>query len=250
MGDLGKEPLKPVRASRMFTAITDQLLEYVERNSLRAGDRLPREADIADSLNVSRPTLRQALRVLESAGVLTIKPGQSGGIFVRSDVIPISLIEDPTPPDVDSVPALLRTRHLVEPIVAHLAAEHATPDELDAIAYTLELLDRHRGSQEMVERVDGMYHRRFAIAAHDEILRVAMYSLYRKLLPLRAELGQHGPSVDHMIDVHTRQYEAVRNRDHDQIDALMKETFLDLEQDAAVRMDYEFRWCRTDTATP
>lgn len=233
----------------MFAVITDHLLEFIERDSLKVGDKLPREADLAQQLNVSRPTLRQSLRILENAGVLTIRQGVNGGIFVASDVIPLSLVQDSTAQEIDSMNSLLRTRHLVEPIVAHLAAENATPDELDAVAYAIDLMDKHRNSREMMLRVDGMYHRRVAIASHDEILRAAMYSLYRRLLPLRAELGRREPSVDHMIDVHTRQLDAIRARDHERIDELMEESFRDLESDASLEIDYVFRWHRTSSSS-
>jgi len=234
----------------MFTVITDQLLEYVERHHLKCGDRLPNEGEIAAMLNVSRPTLRQALRILENSGVLTIRSGQSGGVFVKSDLIPITMVTDSVELEVESIEALLRTRRLTEPIVVHLAAENATAEELDAIEYANELIGKHRGSHEMVTRADGMYHRRVALAAHDEILRVAMFSLYRKLFPLRSEWVRRGPSVDHAIEMHRRQPDAIRRRDHDEIDQIMNETFRELEQDGSLDMNFEIRWIKRSSGPP
>lgn len=241
------QQMQPVQASRMFTVITEQLLEYVERHHLKNGDRLPNEGEIARMLNVSRPTLRQALRILENSGVLSIRSGQNGGVFVKSDLIPINIVTDTVAQEVDSIEALLRTRRLTEPIVVHLAAENATAKEFEAIEYANELMGKHRNSHEMVTRADGMYHRRVALAAHDEILRAAMFSLYRKLFPLRLEWVRRSPSIDHAIEIHRRQLDAMRRRDHDLIDQVMDQTFRELELDGSLNMNFEIRWIKRPT---
>ena len=75
---------EPVRTPRTFEAATEEILAAIARARLRSGDRLPNEGDLAQQLAISKPTLRQALRVLERSGVLAVRPGKGGGILVAS----------------------------------------------------------------------------------------------------------------------------------------------------------------------
>ena len=80
--------IEPVRATRTFEAAIEHLTEAIERASLRTGDRLPNEGALAEQLGISKPTLRQALRVLELSGLVEVRRGKSGGIFVITDLVP------------------------------------------------------------------------------------------------------------------------------------------------------------------
>ena len=74
---------RPVATRRAFEEITSQIRGHLARQSLRTGDRLPSERDLADQFGVSRNTLREALRSLEIAGLLELKKGATGGAFIR-----------------------------------------------------------------------------------------------------------------------------------------------------------------------
>ena len=67
--------VEPVRATRTFEAAIEHLTEAIERAGLRTGDRLPKEGMLAEQLGISKPTLRQALRVLELSGLVFIFHG-------------------------------------------------------------------------------------------------------------------------------------------------------------------------------
>lgn len=79
-GAAGSERLfDAVRPIRSFETAIASILEGVERNRLRRSDRLPTERQLAAQLEISIPTLRQALVVLQRAGVLNVRPGKAGG---------------------------------------------------------------------------------------------------------------------------------------------------------------------------
>lgn len=80
------------------------LLGQIEEGSLRPGERLAPERDLATQLGVSRSTVRQALAVLESAGEVRRVPGRGGGTFVRGRKVERDLSR------VVGVPALLRAQ--------------------------------------------------------------------------------------------------------------------------------------------
>jgi GntR family transcriptional regulator, transcriptional repressor for pyruvate dehydrogenase complex len=73
---------KPAKPQRAFEQITRQIELLITEGHLKPGDKLPTERALAAQLEVSRNTLREALRMLEIAGVLTLRRGASGGAFV------------------------------------------------------------------------------------------------------------------------------------------------------------------------
>ncbi|MBA2456237.1 MAG: GntR family transcriptional regulator [Nocardioidaceae bacterium] len=82
--------------------IRRRLLDQIGRGQVRTGDRLGAERDLAQSLGVSRSTVRQALAALEVAGFVRRVPGRGGGTFVRQQKVERDLSQ------VVGVPALLR----------------------------------------------------------------------------------------------------------------------------------------------
>lgn len=74
---------RPIATRRAFEEITSQIRTRLASQSLKTGDRLPPERDLADQFGVSRNTLREALRSLEIGGLLELKKGAAGGAFIR-----------------------------------------------------------------------------------------------------------------------------------------------------------------------
>lgn len=235
--------LKRIPTTRVFVPVVEALVDYIDRNALKSGDRLLGEGQIAEALGVSRPSLRQALRILESAGVVRVKTGNGGGIFVAADVIPLNLIHQSMEAEGETLANLLISRHLIEPTVMHLAAERATRDDLDLIETSIRLMESG-GSRERRVSLDGMYHRRVAYASHDDLLIRTIVALYRRMLPLRLDDEEVDPSAEHMAVVHSRQLEAIRQRDHELIDDLIRESFVDFEQSMGISFPYDVIWRR------
>jgi DNA-binding GntR family transcriptional regulator len=77
-------PFQPVQKTRASRAIEAQLRELIAGGQAKSGDRLPSERVLADALGVARPTLREAIRILEFAGLLDVDPG--AGTFVAAPV--------------------------------------------------------------------------------------------------------------------------------------------------------------------
>jgi GntR family transcriptional regulator, transcriptional repressor for pyruvate dehydrogenase complex len=75
---------KPARPRRAFDEIIGQIKAMIEDGTLQAGDRLPSERALAEQFAVSRNTVREALRMLEIAGLVQLKRGASGGSFISA----------------------------------------------------------------------------------------------------------------------------------------------------------------------
>jgi DNA-binding FadR family transcriptional regulator len=77
---------RPVKAGNAFEETVERLLQAVKLGVVEPGDRLPAERDLADRLNVSRVTLREAIKALQDAGYLESRRGRYGGTFVQQQL--------------------------------------------------------------------------------------------------------------------------------------------------------------------
>ena len=242
--------IEPIRATRTFEAAIEHLTEAVERAGLRTGDRLPNESVIAAQLGISKPTLRQALRVLELSGLVDVRRGKTGGIFVATDLVPaVALysavkLEERSAVDVlrarrvleravaveESAAAdVLRARRVLETAVAHEAAARADADDYARLERTVELLERHLGERPLVMRADAMFHRSLVRACHNRTLEASMRGVGKALAPIR-DAYSGGLERDRLtLDVHVRQLDAMRRRDEGALDRVLDEHFGMLE---------------------
>ena len=230
----GRQFAEPIRSTRTFETAIEHLVDGIERSRLQKGDRLPNEIELSRQLNISRPTLRQAIRILERSGVLTTRRGSGGGIFVAADLIPLDVIGSLVELEEDSVIDLLIGRRVLETAITHVASEAASTSDYAAIGRTIQLLRRSLGDRPMVLRADAMFHRAVARSCRNRTLHQAMNTLLRQLAPIQDEY-QAGEDFDRwMLDVHSRQLSAMRRADGYELDRVLDEHFHILEEACAV----------------
>jgi GntR family transcriptional repressor for pyruvate dehydrogenase complex len=162
--------LRPVDRARLSTSIAEQILEGIKSAAFAPGQALPAERELASQLGVSRGSVREAVRVLEYAGVLEVRTGH--GTFVVADALskPTSLrvlavsIGEQSPLDV------IVARQALEPTCARLAAEHRHESD------RLELRAHYDEQASMVARnldptdPDIAFHRTVARASRNQTL--------------------------------------------------------------------------------
>ena len=225
--------IEPIRATRTFEAAIEHLTEAVERAGLRTGDRLPNESELAAQLGISKPTLRQALRVLELSGLVDVRRGKTGGIFVATDLVPAVALFSAVKLEERSAIDVLHGRRVLERAVVHEATRRATAADFAAIERTIDLLERHLGERPSVMRADAMFHRALVRSCHNETIQAAMQGVARGLSPIR-DAYSGGVTTDRQtLDVHRRQLEAMRRRDDDGLEQILDEHFRMLEMQFA-----------------
>lgn len=128
----------PIGRKAVSELMVQRILDLIKNGQLKAGEKLPSERDLAGLLDVSRPTVREALRALSILGVLEIRHG--GGVFVTS----LDATELLNPLDffvslnAKNMGQLFDARIHFEPMIAGLAASRLTDEQ---IAYMQELVD-------------------------------------------------------------------------------------------------------------
>lgn len=116
-------PSGPGRRRRLYEVLADRIVDFVEAQGLNPGQRLPPERLLAAEMGVSRATLSQALVALEVRGMVDVRHGD--GVVVNA----------PHGPVAGTAPGpLLEARLVIEPELAALAAERATPEQREEAA--------------------------------------------------------------------------------------------------------------------
>jgi DNA-binding FadR family transcriptional regulator len=155
-------------------AVTDEAIEKIKAmivsGTLRAGDRLPKEADLAAELGLSRSSLREAVRALSLMNILDVRQGD--GTYVTS-LEPTLLLEalsfivdfhrDAT------VLELLAVRRILEPAATAMAAERATDADLEELGKLLDSLGESPSADELVAN-DLEFHRRIVACSGNSVL--------------------------------------------------------------------------------
>jgi DNA-binding FadR family transcriptional regulator len=227
---------EPVATRRTFEEAVEQIADKIRSGDLGVGDRLPSERDLAAQMRISRPTVREAVKMLAEAGVLEVRRGQSGGIFVRSELVPRELLRSGWEMRVSEVSGVLEARRLLEPRVAQLAAVHATEADFARMRATI---DRQRElaatkdflrNEDLFLQLDLKFHLLIARATGNSTIVSLMRQLFRRL-EIARDMAVHAATVpDWVIDVHERTIDAIRSADFARIDEVMDEHLSQLEQ--------------------
>jgi len=138
------------------------ILELIEENKYAVGDKIPTENELSQLLNVGRNTIREALKVLASRNILTIKQG--AGTFISEK---LGKIEDPFGfrfyPDRDKLTEdLLEVRRIIEPKIAALAAENATREDIKKLKKILLSMEKLIESNQDFLLLDMEFHKEIA----------------------------------------------------------------------------------------
>lgn len=121
--------LRPVRAGNAFEETVERLLQAIRLGVVGAGERLPAERELAIKLNVSRVTLREAIRALQQAGYVVSRRGRYGGTFV-TDELPERTNARPPLENAADLEDALTLRGVLEPGAAEVAASRTlTPED-------------------------------------------------------------------------------------------------------------------------
>ncbi|MDE2396599.1 MAG: FadR family transcriptional regulator [Burkholderiales bacterium] len=192
----------PVQLVRPCETVAYRITEAIGAGDVKVGERLPSEKDLSSQLGVSRPTLREAVKLLVGAGIVQVVAGSSGGTFVTSDAIPPQLAGPPLPelpaPDIESV---LEARRLFEPHLARLAATYATPADFErmrsAVALSESVSNRFRGRKLSADAAHRMtlastrFNMAIARATHNAVILKMMEIMLRRMEPVRLAAVRH-----------------------------------------------------------
>jgi GntR family transcriptional regulator, transcriptional repressor for pyruvate dehydrogenase complex len=198
-------------------SVTDEAIEKIKEmiisGALRPGDRLPREADLAQRLGLSRSSLREAVRALSLVRILDVRQGD--GTYVTS--LDAALLLDALSFVVElhqdrSVLELLEARRLLEAEAAALAAVRREPEQIAELRELIAAMPGCTGVEQFVEN-DISFHRTIAGAAGNGIVSSLLESLSGRTI--RARIWRaitEGGAIDRTVADHQAICDAIERR--------------------------------------
>jgi GntR family transcriptional regulator, transcriptional repressor for pyruvate dehydrogenase complex len=179
--------LRVVDKAKLFTSIIDQIVDGVRVGAFPPGRALPAERVLAAQFGVSRGSVREAIRVLEHAGVLNVRVG-SGTYVSEAGVSKAALLRAQAAVAGEQSPLdILVARRAIEPVCAELAATNRQASDMDALGENIrEQADLSTRGEDPAE-VDLSFHLAVASAAHNPVL----LTLVERLIEIMREGTWH-----------------------------------------------------------
>ncbi|MGH2982247.1 MAG: FadR/GntR family transcriptional regulator [Solirubrobacterales bacterium] len=225
--------VRPTRLRGASEEVAFQIQHYIQREGLSPGDFLGREGDLAEQFGVSRPTLREGLRLLASGSLVRASKGPGGGIFVAhtaedgigrslSDAIAM-LVET----GAVSLDELLDARMLLEVPLAGRAAQTADSDTVARLRQAVEAEAEAEGeSPEAVTAFDAEIHRIIASAADNRMAAALTAWVFEVLQPKLAEVLDEAIVHSAVLEQHDALLAAMEKGDPARAERAMREHLL------------------------
>jgi len=198
---------EPIRPKKISEEIVEQIKTLISKGELKPGDRIPSERELATMLGVSRPSVREAIMVLEAMGFLDSRQG--GGTFVRaltetSITDPLAKLVEKKDPEL--LRALAEVRMGLEGWSAYLAAQRAEEAEIAEMRRLFAVMEKQAANGGWDPEVDAAFHYAITAASHNSLqmhvldsihslfhatIQVALMEFYRQRGHIERLLTQH-----------------------------------------------------------
>ena len=208
-------PFKPLTSKRVFEQVADQIRNLIVSGIFKPADKLPPEMELAGHFNVGRTALREALRVLESEGLIYVKQGSEGGSFVAEPdflTSPKSIIEKMRRGEIGAE-YLYEVRLCLEPQMLRYVIDRITDEDLDEMEKSIH--DSGAPSGEGVSPVTrlSVFHLLIARASRNPFYEMLLGSMINFSVHMLA-MGPHRPEfVKPHLDQHREILACLRERD-------------------------------------
>lgn len=209
---------KPIRPKKLSEEIVDQIKELIARGELQPGQRIPSERELATLLGVSRPSVREAIMVLEAMGFLDSRQG--GGTYVRSLAEqamgdPLTMMVEKKGPRM--LHALTEVRMGLETWSAYLAAKRAEDSEIERLRELFAIMEEQAETGGWDAEIDAQFHLTITEASHNtlqiHVLNTIQELFKAHIMVALSEFYSKEGYVELLISHHRDIMEAIAARD-------------------------------------
>lgn len=224
------DPLLPVSMSKT-QQVARMLLNLIVESDLKPGSSFGTEAELLERMNVSRPTLREGLRILESQGVLSLRPGPRGGIIVARPNVDVIAHAMSVYLRLNNVPfvEILKARMAIEPAIARGAAMYGTDVDFDEMEKTIRVMEEPDCSDQAIYDENRKFHTAIARASANAVLDVFWATISILASGEAEQIKYSKKNRAHIIGAHRRILEACRKRDADAAQSAMSDHLGELD---------------------
>jgi DNA-binding FadR family transcriptional regulator len=231
----------PISNRRLYDHVVQQVARQIISGALAPGTALPTEPELAQQFAVSRTVIREAMRVLVSKGLLTVKHGS--GMWVQpadrwDHLDPLVLFEQIHAGQDDGVfDEAIEVRRLLELDAAALAAERRTAEDLRSMRASLDGMAAAIADPDEYTRFDVEFHEAILAAARNRLLREALRPIAAVLKAGRLVSIRQPGAPEKSLHGHDEIYAAIKQQDPEEARAAMERHVTQFETDIRAARD-------------
>ena len=205
--------LKAVRKTRASEDVIRQIADLIRNGSLNKGDQLPAERELCESFQVSRSTVREAIRSLESLGLIKSKQGNGTYVLVSSERVGVSQLAAGLMADKDELFDIFEVRKIIEPSVAQLAARFANPEDIRELEGILECQRLEVAAAKYTPETDTAFHLTLARIANNRVLNRLLQAIFDLLHDMQGEWLTTSSRAVKSLEGHVEILDAIMSED-------------------------------------
>jgi GntR family transcriptional regulator, transcriptional repressor for pyruvate dehydrogenase complex len=216
--------ITPIKKTRVSEEVFRQLYRMIREGVFKPGDSLPSERELSEQFQVSRASVREAIRTLSTMGMINTSVGVGGGNFIKevtleTIILPFAQFLES---EEQTLEEMIEFRLVLETEIARIAASKRNEDDLQRIQEAVEGMEQDVAGGEIGLQGDNDFHDRIAAATHNKVF-VHMLSLAKTLLSRTREatLSLTGVPLQGLKD-HWAIYKAIESGDPDKSADLMR----------------------------
>jgi GntR family transcriptional repressor for pyruvate dehydrogenase complex len=224
-----KSDFEVVRRNKVYEEVAKQI-ERLILKKLKPGDKLPSERELAETLQVSRSSIRDAIRGLELLGL--VEPRQGAGTIVRERST--DSVANPFASALkrrqNLVTELLDFRKMLEPPLAARAAANASVDEISEMEEILQRQEKTQGQGDPAIAEDAEFHYSIALASGNSVVLKVIDTLMDLLRDTREQSLQVEGRAQKSLAGHRRILAAIKRHDAEAAKSAMRRHIEDVEE--------------------
>ncbi len=213
----------PIRKSRVYEEIANQIRQLIIEGRFKPGDRLPPEREMAEIFKVSRNSVRDALRTLELMGLVECRHGDGTIVTCITPETLISPLAALLATRRNLLSALMEVRKIIEPAAAYMAALRIGEGDLHDLERIFSIQEQKVLQGEYIIEEDNDFHYTICMAAENEVLMLIVSHIMGLLSESRARNLQTPGRAQMSVAGHRRILDAIKRHDPELArDAMLK----------------------------
>jgi DNA-binding FadR family transcriptional regulator len=205
----------PLNGKRAFEEVSTRIKKWIIQGVFKPGDKLPSETDLARQFKVGRQTVREALRLLELSGFLTVRKGARGGSVITNTILETlsqSFLDAVQMKNID-IAEVITARAAIDKMVLSLAIEQATEEDIALLNENIRIAEQKlaKGIPAFEENIT--FHTALAKATHNGIFVIVVESIMTIMTDFLSRSPQALSSSRKNVEDHKNILKTLRERD-------------------------------------
>lgn len=214
----------PVKNKRTFEEVSGNIKELILDGTLKVGDRLPPETQLAQQFNVGRQTIREALRLLELSGFITVQRGGGGGTIIKDTILRriSDLFIDAFRMRRVGIEAITQARLEVERIILDYALTNAGPEDVKKLRANVAQAQKQIKAGRLATEANAQFHGLLAKATGNPVFVMVLESIMAVHLDFLTRVPASLETSEKVVMAHEQILGAIENGDRQLAQSLLE----------------------------